>query len=105
MNAGQQADAGAAKTVALAYLEQLRGDSKRAIPVRGGATTPDSLDPADRALQTRILMGRARWRAFKKNRRNCRLLQSCIGGCRRISRRTNSSARSRTACGGGFQYQ
>jgi tetratricopeptide (TPR) repeat protein len=56
---GQDASAFARETVSLAYLEQLRGNSARADGLYAQAQQlADSLEPPDRALQTKIFMGR-----------------------------------------------
>jgi tetratricopeptide (TPR) repeat protein len=56
---GQDASAFARETVSLAYLEQLRGNSERADTLYAQAQQlADSLEQPDRALQTRILIGR-----------------------------------------------
>jgi tetratricopeptide (TPR) repeat protein len=63
----QQADARGRETVALAYLEQLRGNSTRADSLYAEAQRlADSLDSADRSLQTRIFMGRGEVAGFQE---------------------------------------
>jgi tetratricopeptide (TPR) repeat protein len=61
----------ARETISLAYLEQLRGDSGRADALYAQAQQlVDSLEPPDRALQTRILMGRGEIAGYQEKSAN-----------------------------------